>query len=379
MGMKILHLSDTHLGYSELDRVNDRGVNCREADFYDAFARAVDMALELRPDAVVHTGDFFHRPSPANRPLIEGMAGLRRLSDAGIPVVMIAGNHSTPRTVYTSPILKALRSVPGVHPVFEQRYERVELDGAVFHGVPHVNDECEYARELLRAEPVPGRLNVLMMHTSVGKGFLMEEYGERVLDEALLDGFGGFDYTALGHWHNFQRVKQIGNAWYAGSTERLSDREAGTSKGCALAEIGEKAARVKFLPIDTRPWLRFDVRECSGRGVEEIRKEISTGAEAEHGGAIVSVYLHDLLPDQGAGIANAWIAARFPGALCVLVRRVYRAGRVHWEDAGAPSQRLEDMFAAYLSKEVADEAERARIEALAAKYFHRDETEGRES
>jgi len=306
------------------------------------------------------------------------MAGLRRLGDAGIPVVMIAGNHSTPRTVYTSPILKALRSVPGVHPVFEQRYERVELDGAVFHGVPHINDEREYARELRLAEPVPGKLNVLMLHTSVGKGFLMEEYGERVLDESLLDGYDGFDYTALGHWHNFQRVKRIGHAWYAGSTERLSDREAGVPKGCALAEIGDGAAKVKFLPIETRPWLRLDVKGCSGRGVEEIRKEISTGAEAEHLGAIVSLYLHDLLPDQGAGIPNAWIAARFPGALSVLVRRVYRAGRARWEDGGARSQGLEDMFAAYLAKEVADGAERARIQALAAKYFHRDETEGRE-
>ncbi|TAL34771.1 MAG: exonuclease SbcCD subunit D [Spirochaetes bacterium] len=375
MTVTLLHLSDTHLGYSELDRVNAAGVNCREADFYDAFNRVIDAALDLRPDAVIHTGDFFHRPSPANRPMIEGLAGLRRLSDAGIPAVIIAGNHSTPRTVYTSPILKAFQAIPGVHPIFEQRYERVELDCGVFHGVPHVNDELAYREELEKIEPDPGKTNVLMLHTSVGKGYLMEEYGERVLDGDQMVRLDAFDYTALGHWHGFQRVKGLKRAYYCGSTERLSDREAGSEKGFALVKTGS-ALSVEFRPLPVRPWIRYDIAGCGEKSVDRIRKEISECAGGAHEGAVVSLYLLDLKPEQGAGIPNAWIAGRFPGALAVQVRRAYRGPDARQGGGDAAVESLEDMFADYLARTMKDEAERARFARLAAKYFSMDERGG---
>ncbi len=35
--MKLIHFSDTHLGFNDLDVINEAGINQREADFYDAF------------------------------------------------------------------------------------------------------------------------------------------------------------------------------------------------------------------------------------------------------------------------------------------------------------------------------------------------------
>ncbi|HNM27775.1 MAG TPA: metallophosphoesterase, partial [Saprospiraceae bacterium] len=64
--MKIVHFSDTHLGYQAFDVVNQRGINAREQDMYDAFVSVIDRILQIRPDVVVHSGDFFHRPSPSN-------------------------------------------------------------------------------------------------------------------------------------------------------------------------------------------------------------------------------------------------------------------------------------------------------------------------
>lgn len=76
--MKIVHLSDTHLGYSNFDKVNDLGVNFREQDFYDAFERVVSQILEIKPSIVIHSGDFFHRPSPSNRAMTFALEQLKK-------------------------------------------------------------------------------------------------------------------------------------------------------------------------------------------------------------------------------------------------------------------------------------------------------------
>lgn len=109
--MKIFHFSDTHLGYYNYDKVTEKGVNAREQDFYDAFVFVIKQILERKPDLVIHSGDFFHKPSPTNRAMTFALEQLRILSKANIPIVIIWGNHSTPKTIYTSPILKAFGTV----------------------------------------------------------------------------------------------------------------------------------------------------------------------------------------------------------------------------------------------------------------------------
>ena len=138
--MRILHCSDTHLGYKELDKQTAEGINLREQDMYQAFSAVIDYALVHRPDVVIHSGDFFHRPSPTNRALTVAIEQLKRLSDAGIPFVVIAGNHETPKTIYTSPILRALQSISNVYPIYNQAYEYYAFGELVIHGLPHIND-----------------------------------------------------------------------------------------------------------------------------------------------------------------------------------------------------------------------------------------------
>ncbi|MCX6671032.1 MAG: hypothetical protein NTX92_03845, partial [Euryarchaeota archaeon] len=50
--MRILHLADTHLGYSAYRKVTEQGVNQREMDVYDAFTRCIDYAIKTKPDFV---------------------------------------------------------------------------------------------------------------------------------------------------------------------------------------------------------------------------------------------------------------------------------------------------------------------------------------
>jgi len=95
--VKIIHLSDTHLGYSAYAKVAPSGINQREQDIYDSFNQVIDRILEIAPDLVVHAGDVFHTPRPSNRAINQALIGFQRLSTHRIPTVVIAGNHSMPR------------------------------------------------------------------------------------------------------------------------------------------------------------------------------------------------------------------------------------------------------------------------------------------
>ena len=44
--MKILHIADTHLGYSAYRKTTDDGINQREIDVYNAFEHFIDYAIK---------------------------------------------------------------------------------------------------------------------------------------------------------------------------------------------------------------------------------------------------------------------------------------------------------------------------------------------
>ena len=88
--MRIVHVADTHLGYSAYRRICDddgpfRGLNQREVDTYLSFKTFVDRVLDLQPDVVLHSGDLFDSVRPSNRALGFALEQLVRLSDANIP------------------------------------------------------------------------------------------------------------------------------------------------------------------------------------------------------------------------------------------------------------------------------------------------------
>ncbi len=79
--MKLIHLSDTHIGTGE---------NARRMD------RVLDDLIENPPDvpsrcAILHTGDLIDAALPENREA--GKKKLDRLKDAGFRVILCPGNH----------------------------------------------------------------------------------------------------------------------------------------------------------------------------------------------------------------------------------------------------------------------------------------------
>lgn len=372
--MRILHVSDTHLGFQAFDVVNEKGINAREQDMYAVFEHTVNRILEIKPDAVIHSGDFFHRPSPSNRALTFGLEQLRRICDAGIPVFIIAGNHETPKTVYTSPILRAFKSLPCVRPFFGETWESAELDGVVIHGVPHINDTRILQEQLERLKPQPGKFNILMLHTSLGKRFLMEEYGEQIFPEAFQEKLNGFQYLALGHWHNFQKIDLHPNAWYCGSLERLSDTEIDSEKGFMLLDIAADGSRSTiFETVPARPWLKLDIQKCQEKTVADIQAEIDQFQQKnDTAGAILSVLFNDIKIEQSLELSNIYLRNQFPECFQLLPKRRSFSDRSFVRNLEVDQfDRLDQIFADYIREKYADNTELAqKMVQKAGQFFH---------
>jgi len=368
--MRLIHFSDTHLGFSDLDILNDKSINQREADFYDAFTQVIDAILEDQPDYVIHTGDLFHRPHPSNRAISFALAQLKRLSAAAIPTVIIAGNHSTPRTKAASPILAALRTLDHVYPVFEERYERVDFDGIVFHCIPHIHDEDANLKaiEACEANLIDGKRGVMLLHCSVGAHYMMEEYGERVYPKEKEPLFECMDYVALGHWHGFGPVGKHPNVYYAGSTERTSSADARNEKGYVLVTL-DGTLNVDFRPIRLRPSHRIKADALQDEDIFVQLENAAASLDME--GALVYITLENLSATQSIDIANADIEACFSGALSVQIQRRFRRSEAtqHAESVNAAS--LQEYFGAFLEEQSSDTQEFERLDAKVADLFAR--------
>ncbi len=368
--MRILHFSDTHLGFNDLEIVNEAGINQREADFYDAFTQVIDAIVEIKPDYVIHTGDLFHRPHPSNRAISFCLAQLKRLSIAQIETIIIAGNHSTPRTRSASPILAALRTLDHIHPVLEEVYEKVIFDNINFHCIPHINDETSNlaAIEQCEASMDENKHNIMMLHCSVGSQFMMEEYGERVYPRDKEPLFEKMDYVALGHWHGFGSVGKHPNVYYAGSTERTSSGDARNDKGYALITLGD-FLDVTFHSITLRPSHRLRIDAQSSEDIfEELR---SLGASLDVEGALLSITLENLSATQSIDIANRDIEACFATALNVQIQRKFRRTEASAATESVNAASLQEYFGAFLEEQSSTTEEYTRLNSKVATLFAR--------
>lgn len=367
--MKLVHFSDTHLGFNDLDIVDENGINQREADFYNAFTQVIDRILELKPDYVLHTGDLFHRPHPSNRAISFCLLELKRLSSAKINTIIIAGNHSTPRTKSSSPILAALQTLDYVYPVFEERYEAVSFDDVVFHCIPHIHDENAnlQAIEQCEASLSTGKKNIMLLHSSVGNAYMMEEYGERVYPKDKEPLFAKMDYVALGHWHGFGKVGKHENVYYAGSTERTSSADARNEKGFAVVELGSSLG-VSLETVSLRPSHRITVDASLQVDIftqlENIAKELNTK------GALLYITLENLGVAQSIDITNKNIESVFSDALSVQVQRKFKTSQLAphaAESVNAAS--LQDYFNGFLKEQCVADDEYVRLNSKVAALF----------
>ena len=367
--MKIIHFSDTHLGFNDLDILDKNNINQRESDFYDAFKQLVEQIKKIKPDFIIHTGDLFHRASPSNRAITFALEQFKIIDELNIPFIIIAGNHSTPRTNLSSPILKILDGFKNIYPSYDQEYKKIEFKDVVFHTLPHMNDDtkADAQIELCESNIDKNKKNIMMMHCSVGAHYLMQEFGEWVYPKDKEYIFDKMDYVALGHWHGFGNVGKYENVYYSGSTERTSLNDKRNSKGFIELSIEDSpsptgAIDVKYKEINIRPII---VKEIECADYEESIKHIDASDTKD---AIVEITLQNLSPLQTIEIQNHEIKKLFPDAMSVSIKREFKRDANNTALEGVEALSLEEFFLEHI-KEDAKEKEYDRLKNKVQELF----------
>lgn len=339
--MKFLHTSDWHIGATIRNR-------SRDEEHRLVFAEMLDIGKEEQIDALLVTGDIFHQRRPSVS--AQGLLGetLAAWAEAGIPVVMIGGNHDDPELLATYgsmggllgiDIVSGAEGVGGRIKLIEGQGERAMI-GALPYVHPHQvlpaalgvgeSEEARYGayQEAMRQQFLglenemrrngAGAVTVMMGHVdTLGTEYGGGEYRANVypIDPALLPAH--VQYVALGHIHKPQAIPGArAKARYAGSPIQMDFGERDHHKSVTLVEVkAGRMARVEELVLTTvRPLLRVQGTAAQilaqGEGWGEAWVEVVL--EPDSGGAALVERVRAL---PGVVAVRAEVEKRVEGAL----------------------------------------------------------------
>jgi exonuclease SbcD len=95
--IRLLHFADLHIGMENYGRLDPRsGVSGRVLDFLGRFDQLIAYGRERDVDLVIFSGDAFKTRDPNPTYQRAFARRVKQLADAGVPVVLLVGNHDLP-------------------------------------------------------------------------------------------------------------------------------------------------------------------------------------------------------------------------------------------------------------------------------------------
>lgn len=303
--INVLHLADIHFGMENYGYTNpSTGLHSRLEDFIRSLNQAIDYALDLPVDLAVFAGDAYKRNSPSPTEQRELIKPFLRLAEAGVPTVMISGNHDIPvmhGKAASIDIFRALR--PGMFYVYVNQptlganappiIETPKGPIAVCC-LPYISpsflmnigdyrnlrgDELRDAYESFydqaaraMAASVPDDVpRLLIAHLTVAGAMVGGYRGVSLaMDETQVQpanlASAGYDYVALGHIHRYQNLSPRDEVpvVYCGSIDRIDFGERDEIKGFVIARVRRGRAEHEFIPVQTRDFIQLDVDSQRG-------------------------------------------------------------------------------------------------------------------
>ena len=320
----ILHFADAHIDMANYGRHDpESGLPMRVIDFLKSLDTIVDTAIDEKVDLVIFAGDAYKDRNPA--PTFQREWGRRiiRLSKAGIPTVLLVGNHDLSPALGRAHAIEEFNTleVPYVHVVSQPAFlQPADLDGAALQimALPWISRSGLLAHLGLRPvasqpgqvyEELESRLTdlvanwfdqidpdlpvVLTAHASVqGAKYGAERTvmlgGDLVLPGSLVRD-PQLDYVALGHIHKPQNLNPDAHppVIYPGSIERVDFGEVADEKFFIVADVQRGSTAVEWRQLlGVRPFVDrsflLDSKEDIDRHLQE-----ALGPQEQLAGAIV--------------------------------------------------------------------------------------------
>ncbi|QQG43712.1 MAG: exonuclease SbcCD subunit D [Candidatus Daviesbacteria bacterium] len=269
--MKLLHFSDIHIGmenYAKLDP--ETGLSSRLLDFFNTFDFIVDLAIKENVDAVVFAGDAYKTRDP-NPTQQRGFGErIKKLAKAGIPTILVVGNHDTPNAegkANTLDIYSALE-IDHVWVSRKPEYLKIPTKSGTLQVITlpwlHKNDYKTVGDKLksLYDKITSENSAIFLSHAEVEGSQYGSEKGMAIGTDVTIPlpllQDKRLDYVALGHIHKHQVLSKPGDkplVVYSGSPERIDFGEEKEEKGICLVEITSNEKRettFKFIPTSAR-------------------------------------------------------------------------------------------------------------------------------
>ena len=308
--IRILHFADAHIDMANYGRHDPAtGLPLRVLDFLKSLDTIVDTAVEEKVDLVLFAGDAYKDRNPAPTFQREWGRRIMRLSQAGIPTLLLVGNHDLSPALGRAHALEEFNTLQVPHvrvldkPIFLGPQDldglplqvlaipyisrsglmaHLGLSGAEPGGIYEAMEErlMELVNHWLE-EADPALPVVMTAHCSV----LGAKYGgERsVMLGGDLTLSGGFvrdprlDYVALGHIHKPQNLNENAHppVIYPGSIERVDFGEAAEDRFFVIAEVERGQTRVDWRKLTgVRPFIDSYLRLEGERPPEGLTERL---------------------------------------------------------------------------------------------------------
>lgn len=298
--MKILHLSDLHIG----KRVNDFSMLEDQEYILNKILTIID---EEKPEVIIIAGDVYDKSVPSAEAVQLFDEFLVSLSERKLKIFIISGNHDSPERLSFG---GRLMNPSGIHisPVYQRGIKPVVLtdeEGDLniymlpFIKPVHVRSQFpdkeikSYSEAIQVAiedmEIDPNQRNILITHQFVTGAKRSESEDISIGGSDNIDGnlFRNFDYVALGHLHSPQKMLRE-TIRYCGTPLKYSFSEAKDEKSVTIIDFKKK----NDLNIYTIPLIpKRDMRVIKGTYMEVMDKNFYRDTDTED-------YLHITLTDE---------------------------------------------------------------------------------
>lgn len=302
----ILHLADLHLGVESYGHPDPAtGMSTRLGDFLRAFDQAIDEALGLPVDLVVFAGDAYKSRDPSPTHQREFAARIARLSAAGIPTVLLVGNHDLPVSTLRANTLDIFHTLNVPHIWVARTPQVLHLEtrhGAVqVAALPWVMRQAVLTKDEMRDRSIeeidrllaaridgivqhllaqldPAVPAILTAHCSVAGAVFGSErsvmLGQDLLFQPSLLARPPLRYVALGHIHKHQKLGYDIPLVYPGSLERIDFGEEHEDKGYVIVRL-EREVDWEFRRTPARRFVTVDVTCRGDDPLAEVRRAIA--------------------------------------------------------------------------------------------------------
>jgi exonuclease SbcD len=280
--IRFLHCADIHLDAPFGGRGHKDYSEMRRNDVWATFESIIRLAEKERSDFILVCGDLYEHDY-ASKATIQRVASLfERLT---IPVVVLPGNHDP----YAANSWYKTWNWPDNVVILNHEKPSVRFDSlcAFIHGVGFSAFRQDAPDLSMVSRPGGDRFNIFMLHGTLDMNFSNSPFNPVSSEE--LAGLG-YDYYALGHFHNRKTDFQLKNAANPGSPEPLGFDETG-DHGVFLVtlekdESGRKALDIREVNLAQKRyvWLDLDMEnatsqeEASAR-LGELLKSLDPGRD----------------------------------------------------------------------------------------------------